>query len=130
MDCSCLCSEVEMLFLTVARANKAEIYISTAQEQKSLGTIGVRHDGYHVAYKLLRVGNSSPASVALILVFFLYRYCYCYCYCYCSLARKPFKPRRVCGITLVRGMRFQSLLPTGFFWFFLSGGVTRCRVLV
>ena len=53
MDCSCLCSEVEMLFLTVARANKAEIYISTAQEQKSLSTIGVRHDGYHVAYKLL-----------------------------------------------------------------------------
>ena len=42
-----------MLFLTVERANKAEIYISTAQEQKSLGTIGVSHDGYHVAYKLL-----------------------------------------------------------------------------
>ena len=98
-----------MLYLTVERANKAEIYTSTAQEQKSLGTIGVRHDGYHVAYK--RVGNFSPASVALILVFFLYRYCYCYC----SLTRKPFKPRRVCGITLVRGIRFQSFLLTGFF---------------
>ena len=24
-----------------------------AQEQKSLGTIGIRHDGYHVAYKVL-----------------------------------------------------------------------------
>ena len=40
-------------FLTVERANKAEIYISTAREQKSLGMIGVRHDGYHVAYKVL-----------------------------------------------------------------------------
>ena len=26
-------------------ANKTEIDISTAQEQKGLGTIGVRHDG-------------------------------------------------------------------------------------
>ena len=42
-----------MYFLTVERANKAEIYISTAREQKSLGTIGVRHDGYHVSYKVL-----------------------------------------------------------------------------
>ena len=32
-------------------ANKAEIFISTAREQKSLGMIGVRHDGYHVAYE-------------------------------------------------------------------------------
>ena len=39
--------------LTVERANKVEIYISTAQEQKNLGMIGIRHDGYHVAYKLL-----------------------------------------------------------------------------
>ena len=42
-----------MQFLTVERANKAEIYISTAREQKSLGMIGVRHDGYDVAYKVL-----------------------------------------------------------------------------
>ena len=34
-------------------ANKAEIYISMAQEQKILGMIGVRHDRYHVAYKVL-----------------------------------------------------------------------------
>ena len=47
--------------------NKAEIYISTAREQKSLDTIGARHDGYHVAYKVLVrhvVGHSRLASVA------------------------------------------------------------------
>ena len=44
-----------MLFLTVERAIKAEIYISTAREQKSLGMIGVRHDGYHVAYLTIRL---------------------------------------------------------------------------
>ena len=49
--------------------NKAEIYISTAREQKSLDTIVVRHDGYYVAYKVsikVRhvVGHSRPASVA------------------------------------------------------------------
>jgi len=42
-----------MQFLTVERASNAEIYISTAREQKSLGMIGVRHDGYDVAYKVL-----------------------------------------------------------------------------
>ena len=69
-----------MQFLTVERANKAEIYTSTAREQKSLGTIGVRHDGYHVDYKVLVrhvVGHSRPASVALASDFFLYRYSYC-----------------------------------------------------
>ena len=47
-----------------------------------MGTIGVRHDEYHVDYKVLVrhvVGHSRPASVALTFVFFLYRYCYCYC---------------------------------------------------
>ena len=69
-----------MQFLTVERANMAEMYTSTAREQKSLGTIGVRHDGYHVDYKVLVrhvVGHSRPASVALTSVFFLYRYSYC-----------------------------------------------------
>ena len=64
-----------MQFLTVDRANKGEIYIPTAREQKSLGTIGVRHDGYHVAYKLLVrhvVGHSRPASVAFTLIFFFF----------------------------------------------------------
>ena len=53
--------------------NKAQIYISTAREQKSLDTSGVRHDGYHVAYKVsVRhvVGHSRPASVAFTFVFF------------------------------------------------------------
>ena len=77
--------------------------------------IGVRHV----------VGNSRPASVALTFVFFLYRYCY-----YCFVTRKPFKPRRVCGIALVRGIRVQSLFPTGVFWFFVSGGFTGYRVFV
>ena len=35
-----------MYFLTVERANETEIDISTAREQKGMGTIGVRHDGY------------------------------------------------------------------------------------
>ena len=45
---------------------------------KSLGTIGVRHDGYHVTYKVLVclvVDHFRPASVALTFVFFLQRYC-------------------------------------------------------
>ena len=48
------------------------IYIFAAQEQKGLGTIGVRHVGYHLAYKVLVchvVGHSRPASVALTLRF-------------------------------------------------------------
>ena len=119
----------KMQFLTVERANKAEIYISTARGQKGLGTISVRHDGYHAAKKVLVrqvVGHCRPASVALTFVFFLYRYCYCYCF----LTRKPFKPRRVCGIALARGIRFQSLFPTEVFWFFVSSGVTGYRVIV
>ena len=79
-----------------------EILISTAREQKGLGTIGVRHDGYHAAYKVLvhhMVGHSRSASVALTFVFFLYHYCF--------VTRKPFKTQRVCGIALVQGIRFQ-----------------------
>ena len=96
---------------------------TTAREHNRLGTIGVKHDRYHVAYKVLVrqvVGHSRPASVALTFVFFLHRYCDCYCF----VTRKPFKPRRVCCITLVRGMHFQSLFPTGIFCFFVPGGVT------
>ena len=86
----------------VEHVNKTEILIFTAREQKGLGTIGVRHDGYHAAYKVLvhhMLAHSRPASVALTFVFFLYHYCF--------VTRKPFKPRRVCGIALVQGMRFQ-----------------------
>ena len=104
-------------------SNSKEIYISTAREQKSLGTIVVRHDGYHVAYKVLVrhvVGHFRPASVALTFALLLQRYCNCYCF----VTRKPFKPRRVCGMALVRGIRFKSL-----FWFFVSGCVTGYRVL-
>ena len=57
------------------------MYILTAREQKRLGTIGVKHDGYHVAYKVLVrhvVGHSRPESVELTFVFFLHRYFDCY----------------------------------------------------
>ena len=46
-----------MKFLTVERANKTEIYISTARQQKGLGTIGVRHDEYHTVYNVLSRGG-------------------------------------------------------------------------
>ena len=62
-----------MKFLTVERANKTEIYISTVREQKGLGTIGVRHDGNHTVYNVLVchvVGHSRPASVSLTFVLF------------------------------------------------------------
>ena len=90
--------------------------------------IGVRHDGYHVAYSVSssRGGHSRPASVPFNFGFFLYRYCYCYCF----VTSKVFKPRRVCGIASVRGIRFQSLFPTGVFWFFVSVGVTVYLLLV
>ena len=42
---------------------------------------------------------------------------------------RPFKARRVCGIALVPGIRFQFLFPTGIFWFFVSGSVTGYRVI-
>ena len=90
--------------------------ISTTREQMSLGTIGVRHDGYHVAYKLLVrqvLGHFRPASAALTFASFLQQYCDCYCF----VTRKPFKPQRVCGIVLVRGIRFKPLFPTGVFGF-------------
>ena len=121
--------QIKISFLTVERENKAEIYTSTAWEQKSLGTIDIRHDGYHVDYKVLVrhvVSHSRFASVASTFVSVLYRYCYCYCF----VTRKPFKPRRVCGIALVRGIRFRSLFPTGVFWFFVPGGVTGYQVTV
>ena len=43
------------------------IYISVKGEQKSLGTLGVRQDGYHTVSKALvrhAVGHSRPASVS------------------------------------------------------------------
>ena len=79
------------------------MYIPTAREKRHLGTNGVKHGRHHVAYKVLFrrvVGPSRPASVALSVVFFLHLYCHCYI---CFVTRKPFKPRRVCGISLVSG---------------------------
>ena len=109
-----------MQFLTAERASKAEMYIPAAWEQKRLGTIGVKHDRYHVAYKVLVrhvVGHSRPASVALTFVFFLHRYCDCY---NCFVTRKPFKPQRVCGIALVSGDTFPVFVPHRFFFFFFG----------
>ena len=60
-----------MSFLTVESANKTEVYISTAREQKDLGKIGVRHDGYKVLVCQV-VGHSRPASLAFAFGFFLY----------------------------------------------------------
>ena len=59
--------------MTVERANKTEIDISTARKHKGLGTIGVRHDGYQVVYKVLVhhvVRHSRPASVRVTFVSF------------------------------------------------------------
>ena len=53
--------------------NKTEIDISTAREQKGLVTIGARHDGYQVVYKVLVhhvVSHSRPASVRVTFVSF------------------------------------------------------------
>ena len=62
------------------------------------------------------VGRSRPASVALSVVFFLHRYCDCYI---CFVTRKPFKPRRVCGIALVSGDTFPVFAShRGFFSLF------------
>jgi len=44
------------------------------------------------------------------------------------LTRKPFKPRRVCGIALVRGIRFQSLFHTGVFLVFRFTALSLYRV--
>ena len=62
-----------MQFLTVECSNKTEIDISTAREQKGLGTIGVRHDGLQVVYKVLVhhvVMHCRPASVRVTFVSF------------------------------------------------------------
>ena len=61
------------------RGKKAEICISTAREQKGLGTIDVWHDGYNAVYKVLVrhvVGPSMPGSLGSLHLFsfFMYRY--------------------------------------------------------
>ena len=100
------------------RGKKAEICISTAREQKGLGTIDVWHDRYNAVYKVLVrhvVGPSMPGSLgSLTFVFFFY-----VSLCFCKM-----RPLRVCGIALVRGIRLQFLFPTGLFRFFVSGRVT------
>ena len=65
----------------------------------------------------------------LTFVFFFYVSLLC-----CNMG--PFKPRRVCGIALARGIRFKFLFPTGFFFFFggrgggfVSGSVTGYRMI-
>ena len=62
-----------MSFLTVESANKTEVYISTAREQKDLGKIGVRHDGYKVLVCHV-VGHSRPASLAFAFAFSFFLY--------------------------------------------------------
>ena len=56
---------------TVTKCNFGRNDISTAREQKGLGTIGARHDGYQVVYKVLVhhvVSHSRPASVRVTLI--------------------------------------------------------------
>ena len=78
---------------------------------------------YKVSVRRHMAGHSRPASVgALTFVFFFY-----VSLLFCNT--RPFYPRRVCGIALVRGIRFQFLFPTGVFWFFVSGSVTGYRVI-
>ena len=53
---------------------RAYLKISTAREQKGLGTIGVRHDGYHAVKNMLVrhvVSHSRTASVSLTFGFLL-----------------------------------------------------------
>ena len=100
------------------RVKKAETCISKAHQQKGLGTIDLWHDGYNAVYKVLVrhvVGPSMPGSLGSLtfVFFFMYRYVFC-----------KMRPFRVCGIELVRGIRFQFLFPTGLFRFFVSGRVT------
>ena len=101
------------------------MYIPKAREQKRLSTIGVKHDGYLVAYKVFVrhvVGHSRPAPVALSFVFFLHRYCDCY---NCFVTWKPFKPRRVCGIALVSGDTFPVFVPKRVFFGFPFPAVSK-----
>ena len=54
-----------------------EIDISTAREQNGLGTIGVRHDGKQVVYKVSVhhvMRHSRPGSVRLTFVSFINHY--------------------------------------------------------
>ena len=59
------------------------------------------------------VGHSRPASVSLTFMVWLL---VCVWLLFCN--KKPFKPRRVCGIALLRGIRFQFLFLTGCFFDF------------
>lgn len=62
-------------------------------KENGLGTIDVRHDQCHTAFKVLFghvVGHSKPASVS---------------------NKTPFKPPRVCGTALVPGNTLQVFVP-------------------
>ena len=77
-------------------------------------SIGARHDGYQVVYKVLVhhvVSHSRPASVRVTFVSFNELL-------YCFVTRDALiKPRGDRGTALVRGIRFQFLSLTGLFWF-------------
>ena len=87
-------------------------------------TIDIRHDGYHAVHKVFVrnvVNYCRPASVFVTFVSF------CVSLLFCN--KKPFKPRSVCGTTLVRGIRFQFFVPHKVFLVFVSGSVTGNRVI-
>ena len=73
----------------------------------------------HAAYKVFSSSRGGPFKACISRFNFRFHFIYRYCF----VTRKPFKPQRFCGVALFRGMRFQSLSPTGFFSFFVSGGV-------
>ena len=63
-------------------------------------------------------GHSKPASVGTLtsVFFFMYRYCF--------VTRDPFNPREFVALHW-----FGEHVPTGVFWFFVSGSVTDYRVI-
>ena len=82
------------------------------------------HDGYQVVYKVLVyhvMKHSRPASVRATFVSFINHYYF--------VTRGPLN---LGGIVALHwfGEYVSSFFPTGFFWFFVSGGVAANRFSV
>ena len=104
--------------MTVECANN----ISTAREQKGLGTIGVRHDGQQVVYKVSVhhvVRHSRPASVHVTFVSFIIHYYF--------VTRSPLNPGGIVALHWFGEYVSRFFSPTEVFWIFVSDGVTGNR---
>ena len=88
--------------------------------KKGLGTIGVRHGGYHVVHKVIVrrvVSHSKPAS-------FPFNVCFLFMYGYFFVSRNPLTPECLWHC-MGSGNTFPVFVPhRGFIWFFVSGSVT------